>query len=193
MNSEYKTQITQRIKDGLNTWIGELKTKHPELLLTRQWHLIWPRGFEEGHNTVPVVTSCKEGQHLVAEASFVLPSSMELDLDALEHNFDVIADTFRDTDCKMRTHTKNLKSPLLAHMQMRAGGTLGGVCTAKVAEAEVMVEGGVDDILIPNQIVTKDKIKLKGERLSEYIGQVDDRIEMTRCLSREVSPSPPGR
>ena len=31
-----------------------------------------------------VVTSCKAGQHLVAEASFVLPSSMELDLDALE-------------------------------------------------------------------------------------------------------------
>jgi len=42
-------------------------------------------------------------------------------------------------------------------------------------------------------VVTKDKIKLKGERLSEYIGQVDDRIEMTRCLSREVSPSAPGR
>ena len=81
-----------------------------------------------------------------------------IDLDAMEHNFDVIADTFRDTECKMRTHTKNLKSPLLAHMQIRAGGTLGGVCTAKVAEAEVMVEGGIDDILIPNQIVTKDKI-----------------------------------
>ncbi len=84
MKSEYKTQITERIKDGLNTWIGELKTKHPELLLTRQWHLIWPRGFEEGHNVVPVVTSAKQGQHLVAEARFVLPPSMELDLDALE-------------------------------------------------------------------------------------------------------------
>ena len=81
-----------------------------------------------------------------------------VDLDAMEHNFDVIAETYRDTECKMRTHTKNLKSPLLAHMQIRAGGTLGGVCTAKVAEAEVMVEGGIDDILIPNQIVTKDKI-----------------------------------
>ena len=36
---------------------------------------------------------------------------------------------------------------------------MGGVCTAKVSEAEVMVEGGIHDILIPNQIVTKDKIK----------------------------------
>ena len=84
MNSDYKTQITEHIKEGVNNWIGELKAKHPELLLTRQWRLIWPRGFEEGHNLVPVVTSAKQGQHLVAEARFVLPPSMELDLDALE-------------------------------------------------------------------------------------------------------------
>lgn len=84
MNSDYKTQITERVKEGVNNWIGELKTKHPELLLTRQWQLLWPRGFEEGHNVVPVVTSAKQGQHLVAEARFVLPPSMELDLDALE-------------------------------------------------------------------------------------------------------------
>ena len=65
-----------------------------------------------------------------------------IDLDAVEHNFRRIADMYRDTVCKMRTHVKNLKSPLLAHMQIRAGGTVGGVCAAKVAEAEVMVEGG---------------------------------------------------
>lgn len=81
-----------------------------------------------------------------------------VDLDAFEHNMGIVADTFRDTTCKMRQHIKNIKSPLLANMQIRAGGTLGGVCTAKVAEAEVMVEGGINDILIPNQIVTKDKI-----------------------------------
>ena len=43
-------------------------------------------------------------------------------------------------------------------MQIGAGGTVGGVCTAKVSEAEVMVEGGVTDILIANQVVHKDKI-----------------------------------
>jgi 3-hydroxy-D-aspartate aldolase len=35
---------------------------------------------------------------------------------------------------------------------------VGGVCTGKVAEAEVMVAGGVNDILIANQVVTRDKI-----------------------------------
>jgi 3-hydroxy-D-aspartate aldolase len=59
----------------------------------------------------------------------------------------------------MRTHVKNLKTPVLAHMQMRAGGTVGGVCAAKVAEAEVMVEGGINDIFIANQVVGRDKIE----------------------------------
>jgi 3-hydroxy-D-aspartate aldolase len=81
-----------------------------------------------------------------------------IDLDAVEQNFRLIADTYRDTVCKMRTHVKNLKSPLLAHMQIRAGGTVGGVCAAKVAEAEVMVEGGITDVLIANQVVARDKI-----------------------------------
>ena len=81
-----------------------------------------------------------------------------VDLDAVEHNLQVVADIYRDTECKMRQHTKNIKSPRLATMQIEAGGTVGGVCTAKLSEAEVMVEGGVTDILIPNQVVHKDKI-----------------------------------
>src|SRR5713101_5643744 len=81
-----------------------------------------------------------------------------IDLDAVEHNFRLIAETYRDTVCKMRTHVKNLKTPILAHMQIRAGGTVGGVCAAKVAEAEVMVEGGINDVLIANEVVARDKI-----------------------------------
>src|SRR5919108_6001198 len=81
-----------------------------------------------------------------------------VDLDAAEHNLQVVADTYRDTTCKMRSHVKNLKTPVLAHMQMRAGGTIDGVCAAKVAEAEVMVEGGITDVLIANQVVGRDKI-----------------------------------
>src|SRR5262245_42042814 len=82
-----------------------------------------------------------------------------LDLDVLEHNSRLVADTYRDSTCKMRAHIKNLKSPILAHMQIRAGGTVGGVCAAKVSEAEVMVEGGINDIFIANQVVARDKIE----------------------------------
>jgi D-serine deaminase-like pyridoxal phosphate-dependent protein len=82
-----------------------------------------------------------------------------IDLEALEHNYRLIAETYRHSTCKMRAHVKNLKSPILAHLQIRAGGTVGGVCAAKVAEAEVMVEGGIHDIFIANQVVARDKIE----------------------------------
>jgi D-serine deaminase-like pyridoxal phosphate-dependent protein len=95
-----------------------------------------------------------------------------IDLEALEHNFRLIADTYRDSSCKMRTHVKNLKTPVLAHMQMRAGGTVGGVCAAKVAEAEVMVEGGINDIFIANQVVGRDKI----ERLCALAKHADVKV-----------------
>lgn len=81
-----------------------------------------------------------------------------VDMDAVEHNFQVIADAYRDSVCKMRQHTKNIKSPFLAKMQIDAGGTVGGVCCAKVAEAEVMVLGGITDVLVANQVVARDKI-----------------------------------
>ena len=83
---------------------------------------------------------------------------MIVDLDALEHNFGVIADLYADSPTKMREHAKNIKTPIILHKQIRAGGTMGGVCTAKTAEAEVMVESGITDILITSQVVTPDKL-----------------------------------
>ena len=81
-----------------------------------------------------------------------------VEMDALENNMRVMSDFFRDRACKLRPHVKNHKTPTMARMQMDLGGTVGGVCSAKVAEAEVMVQGGIDDILITNQVVTRDKI-----------------------------------
>jgi 3-hydroxy-D-aspartate aldolase len=100
-----------------------------------------------------------------------------IDLDAVERNFSVVADTFRGSSAKMRQHTKNTKSPRLARMQIDAGGTVGGVCTAKLAEAEVMVEGGVTDILIANQVVDRDKIA----RLCGLVRRADVKV----CVDSE--------
>ena len=78
-----------------------------------------------------------------------------IDMDALEHNMQVVADFYRDRACKLRPHVKNHKTPIIAHMQIRTGGTVGGVCASKVAEAEVMVQGGISNVFITNQIVTR--------------------------------------
>ncbi len=84
MSEEYKKLITERIRDEVNRWIEELKEKHPDHLLTKQWRILFPKGFLPGHNTMPVVTYSKDGQHLVAEIQFVLPDDLNLDVNDLQ-------------------------------------------------------------------------------------------------------------
>ena len=82
--SEYRKAITERIKESVNNWIETLKKEQPELLLTKQWQVIFPKGFNEGYNILSVVTGSKKGKHLVAQVEFVLPRDLELDFDDLE-------------------------------------------------------------------------------------------------------------
>ena len=81
-----------------------------------------------------------------------------LDMDALDHNMDVIAGYYGERHSKLRGHSKNHKSPALALRQIRRGGTVGGVCAAKVAEAEVMVQGGVASVFVTSEVVAPPKI-----------------------------------
>ncbi len=82
--SDYQKQILDRIKDRINEWLETLKQKSPELLLTRQWRIVWLKGFKQGQNTMPVITSCKDGEYQIGEIQIVLPPSLELDLEAVE-------------------------------------------------------------------------------------------------------------
>src|SRR5690606_8767142 len=50
----------------------------------------------------------------------------------------------------LRPHAKMHKSPVVARQQIARGAV--GVCCQKVSEAEIMVEGGIDDVLVTNQI-----------------------------------------
>ncbi len=84
MTNGYKKAITEKIKEGLNNWIDKLKSEQPELLLTKQWQIQFPKGFTQGHNVLNVFTGSKKGKHLVAEVQFVLPSDLELDFDDIE-------------------------------------------------------------------------------------------------------------
>jgi len=82
-----------------------------------------------------------------------------IDLPAMERNLEVMADFFEGTEAKLRPHVKLHKAtPVLAHMQLNAGRTIGVTC-AKLSEAEIMAKAGIRDILIANEIVGALKIK----------------------------------
>ena len=57
----------------------------------------------------------------------------------------------------VRPHLKTAKSPVVARLLLDAGAV--GVCVAKLGEAEVMLEGGIDDVLITTELVGPVKLR----------------------------------
>lgn len=69
-----------------------------------------------------------------------------IDLDKVETNIAEMAAMTRQGGVRLRPHTKTHKIPELAKMQLAAGAA--GITCAKVGEAEVMVDAGLDDVLV---------------------------------------------
>jgi D-serine deaminase-like pyridoxal phosphate-dependent protein len=80
-----------------------------------------------------------------------------VDLDLLEKNLKAVHTRLRGTGVEVRPHIKTHKCPALAKMQLAAGAI--GVCTAKLSESEVMLNNGIDKVLMTGVNVTAPKIK----------------------------------
>jgi D-serine deaminase-like pyridoxal phosphate-dependent protein len=77
-----------------------------------------------------------------------------VDLDALERNCGVYWPTpSRPTGVRLRPHAKSTNPPRWPRRQMALGAV--GVCCQKVAEAEVMVAGGITDVLVSNEVAAR--------------------------------------
>ena len=97
-----------------------------------------------------------------------------LDLDAFETNLKRLADAMAGTAgrVRVRAHAKTHKCPEIGKRQIAAGAV--GVCCQKVSEAEAMVEGGIADVLVSNQIV--------GERKLERLAALAKRARIGVCV-----------
>ncbi len=80
-----------------------------------------------------------------------------LDLDAFERNMRLLNESLAGRNVKLRPHAKSHKCPEIGKRQMALGAV--GVCCQKVSEAEAMVDGGVGDVLIANEVVGAAKLK----------------------------------
>jgi D-serine deaminase-like pyridoxal phosphate-dependent protein len=78
-----------------------------------------------------------------------------LDLDAFEKNLETLNRAVSGR-VRVRPHAKTHKCPEVAKRQIALGAV--GMCCQKVSEAEAMVDGGVADVLISNEIVGAQKI-----------------------------------
>ena len=82
--------------------------------------------------------------------------ALVLELDAFERNLATLADMARGR-VRVRAHAKTSKSAEVSKRQMALGAV--GVCCQKVAEAEAMVEGGIPDVLVSNEVVGSAKLE----------------------------------
>jgi len=82
--------------------------------------------------------------------------ALVIDLDAFEYNLNRMAALLAPTNVKLRAHAKTHKSPVIAKMQIARGAV--GQCVQKVAEAEILAWGGVQDILVSNEVVGAAKL-----------------------------------
>ncbi len=80
-----------------------------------------------------------------------------VELDAFERNLKRLSDALNGTGVVHRAHAKMHKCPIIAKKQMEHGAV--GVCCQKVSEAEEMVNGGIDNVLVTNEIVDPRKIE----------------------------------
>ena len=112
-----------------------------------------------------------------------------VDLDAYERNLKRMARALEGRAVRLRPHAKTHKSPEIALDQMAHGAV--GVCCQKVGEAEVLVAGGVPDVLVSNQVVGGSKIArlvaLAGEaRLSVCVDDARNVAELSAVAAKST-------
>lgn len=98
-----------------------------------------------------------------------------LDMDAFERNIARLPAALEGRNVRVRAHAKTHKCPEIALRQIAAGAV--GVCCQKVSEAEAMVDGGVRDVLVSNQVV--------GARKLERLARLAKRARIGICVDDE--------
>ncbi|MEE2657696.1 MAG: DSD1 family PLP-dependent enzyme [Candidatus Latescibacterota bacterium] len=106
--------------------------------------------------------------------------SLLVDLHDLQFNIDKLAHHFAMASKHLRPHSKSHKTPAIAKMQMKAGAI--GITCAKVGEAEVMANAGIEDLLIANEVVGRRKVErlMALAKRSDVMVAVDNPVNLAQ-------------
>lgn len=124
------------------------------------------------------VTSCKPWLGYT-DTPYVL-----IDTAKMRRNILNMSGIAQESSVTLRPHVKTHKVPAIARKQIEAGAP--GITVAKVSEAEVMADGGIEDVFIAYPLVTEEKIQRSialSDRITRLIVGVDS-LEGARRLSR---------
>ena len=106
-----------------------------------------------------------------------------IDLDIFEKNMATMRDACAARGRNCRPHGKAHKSPVIAKKQLEYGAH--GQCAAKLGEAEVLIHGGIKDVLITAPVVGPRKIQrlLALEAITPDVKVVVDSAENINAIS----------
>jgi len=109
-----------------------------------------------------------------------------LELDAFETNLQRLTDAV-GRRVRVRAHAKTHKCPEIGKRQVAAGAV--GVCCQKVSEAEAMVDGGIADVLVSNEIVGARKLErlaalAKRARIGVCVDNADNVRDLAAAMQR---------
>ncbi|CAH1211019.1 D-threonine aldolase [Paenibacillus allorhizoplanae] len=90
------------------------------------------------------------------KVSHIETPAVLIDLDVLDRNLKHTAELTRQAGVRLRPHFKTHKSVWIAKKQLEYGAC--GMTVAKLGEAEVLAEAGIDDILIAFPLVGESKL-----------------------------------
>ena len=113
--------------------------------------------------------------------------ALVLDLDAFERNLVAMAAYTQAHGIRLRPHAKTHKSPEIALRQIAHGAV--GQCCQKVSEAEILVAGGVADVLVSNEVSGAAKLDrlarlARQSRISLCVDHLDGVIEASEAAAR---------
>ncbi len=100
-----------------------------------------------------------------------------VDLDVVDRNIAHVQALCEAAGRANRPHIKTHKSPFLARRQLDAGAI--GITCQKLGEAEVMVDAGIEDILIATNII--------GAARSGRLAALQQRVALKLCADNPVS------
>ena len=108
--------------------------------------------------------------------------ALVVDLDAFEHNLDLMANAARGSGVALRPHAKSHKCPDIAKAQVARGAI--GICCQKVDEAAAFVQAGIANVLVTNEVVMPAKIaRLAALAQSATVGVLVDAASPIADLS----------
>jgi len=99
-----------------------------------------------------------------------------VDMDRVERNIARVQQACDAVGVTNRPHIKTHKSPVLARLQIAAGAK--GITCQKLGEAEVMVDAGIDDILISYNLLGNEKM--------DRLGALSARATITAAADNSV-------